>query len=91
MLITRPRISLGAMSCTSDVVIEKVETSSAPPTKSSSSLSHNWRENANAIITQPNAKTPPSSARPIARDLPSHATVMAPSTAPEPEKAIIWV
>ncbi len=53
MLITRPRISFGAISCTSEVTVENTTISAAPVRNSSSSLSQRTRDIANAMISTP--------------------------------------
>ena len=44
MLITRPRISFGAMSCTSDVTVENTTINAAPVRNSSTSLTQSVRD-----------------------------------------------
>ena len=53
MLITRPRISLGAVSCTSDVTVENTSINAAPVRNSRMSLTHSTRDRANAMISIP--------------------------------------
>ena len=53
MLITRPRISFGAMSCTSEVTVEKTTISDAPVKNSRMSLIQSVRD-----IAKPTMNTP---------------------------------
>ena len=53
MLITRPRISLGAISCTSEVTVEKTIISAKPVKNSNSSLIGSDRESANMMMSPP--------------------------------------
>src|SRR5207247_2865705 len=53
MLITRPRISLGAVSCTSEVIVEKTIISDAPVKRSRTSLSQIVCDMENARISRP--------------------------------------
>ena len=53
MLITRPRISLGAVSCTSEVTVENTIISAAPVMNSSRSLSHIVRDIEKPTMSRP--------------------------------------
>ena len=54
MLMTRPRISLGTISCTSELIEEKTMIMAMPPTNSSAWLRSSTRESANPIMKKPN-------------------------------------
>ena len=53
MLITRPRISFGAINCTSEVTVEKTTISAAPVRNSSRSLNHSVRDMAKPMMKRP--------------------------------------
>ena len=88
MLMTRPRISFGALSCTSDESIANTITMHARAAEEQDGV-----EPEDARQREEHDKTPKttcsvSSVRPMCLNLPSHATTSAPVTAPAPANDI---
>ena len=87
--MTRPRSSSGTVSCTSELVSEKIISRAVPPRNSSTKLAPPMGRRANAATMPPKTIWVSSSARPMCWNRPSHATTRAPTTAPAPNVVIM--
>src|SRR5665811_938631 len=84
-LITRPRISLVVISCTSELTRAKTEISDAPERNSITQLNQTEVERANPAMPAPRQVSMIRAMRPLWRTLPRAATVSAPTMEPTPE------
>src|ERR1039458_1497341 len=84
-LITRPRMSLVVISCTSEFTSVNTEINDTPDINSIRQLNQIELESANPEIAAPRQVSITSAIRPLCFPFPSHATVSAPAIEPTPE------
>ena len=81
---TRPRSASGAISCTSELRVEKAVVRVRPEPTRSAIDSHCQRESAAPIVTSPKAAKASSMSRPRPGRVPRWAVPIAPTMAPTP-------
>ena len=83
--MTRPRISFGVMSCTSELTIVNAPIIAPPKRNNMRQLATMEVESAKPAIAAPRQINIVSAIRPLFRTLPNAATVSAPTMEPRPE------